>query len=470
VSTLGYRRGPKLIIPTALTSELGVNLVARRVMQMGHAWHPTTAAFDAGIDGFIELRDQTTNEALNLIVQVQVKSTEGTWPNETGTTFDYVCDERDLAHWRRGNAPVVLVLTRTKTDEAYWVSIKDYFKSPAALKDRRVRFQKTRDRFDETVSTALRRLAVAPDSGLFIAPITKHETLFSNLLVVSRLPAILYSAITPFGKRHEVNLALGENSRKLSEFAYRSKRILSIYDLDQPEWQGVVEKGTVESFATSEWAQSDDDDTLTDFKELLGRCLSQRVRMLGMRHNDNREHYFFEPSSDLSERTISYTSVRQQTSRSVFKKYTSKSGFGYYRHSAFESQFRRYDGEWLLVITPTYHFTQDGYRPLLHYESKLKGIKALEKNAAVLSQVVFFAAVLTDREHDLFSSVPEYPSLGFGELKRFAIEVGVDDKLWLPNEEEEIERAQAAPDELAIASEDTLPLLFEDEIENGDIL
>jgi hypothetical protein len=435
-------------------------------MQMGHAWHPTTAAFDAGIDGFIELRDQTTNEALNLIVQVQVKATEGSWTNETGTTLDYVCDERDLAHWRRGNAPVVLVLTRTKTDEAYWVSIKDYFKNPAALKDRRVHFLKSRDKFDQTVSAALRKLAVAPDSGLHIGPLTKHESLFSNLLVVSRLPAMLYSATTRLGQRHAVNFALGENSRELSEFVYRSKRILSVHDLDSPEWNDVVDKGTVEPFATSEWSQSDDDDRLTDLAELLGRCLSQRVRMLGMRYNPRREHYFYEPTPDLSERTIPYTSVKQQTSRSVFKKYTSKSGFEYYRHSAFESQFRRYDGEWFLVITPTYNFTQDGFRSLLHYESKLKGIKALEKNAAVLSQVVFFAAVLADPEKDLFSKLPDYAFLGFGALKSFAIEVGVEDKAWLPNEDEESERAQAEPDELAIASEDTLPLLFEDEIEH----
>ena len=463
MSSLRHRRGPKLILPTALTSELGVNFVARRVMEMGHAWHPTTAVFDAGIDGFIELRDPATNEALNLIVQVQVKSTDGKWPNETGTAFDYVCNERDLAHWRRGNAPVVLVVTRIKSDEAYWVSIKDYFKNPAALKDRRVQFHKGRDKFDQTVSGALQRLAVAPDSGLHIAPLSKHERLFSNLLAVTRLPPLLYSAVTTHGRRHDINLALDDNSRTLSEFVYRSKRILSVHDLDSPEWKGAVETGTVESFATNEWALSDDDDRVSDFTELLGRCLGQRVRMLGMRHNPTREHYFYGAASDLSEREIAYTSVKQPAKRSVFKKYTSKSGFEYYRHSAFESQFRRYDGEWFLVITPTYNFTQDGYRPLLYYESKLKGIKALEKNAAVLSQVVFFASILTDPGQDLFSDAPEYPFIGFGELKSFTIDVGVDDTAWLPSEEEETEIAEAEPDELAIASEDTLPLLFDDD-------
>ena len=461
MTSVRARRGPKLIVPTALTSELGVNLVGRRVMEMGNAWHPTIAVFDAGIDGFIEFRDPKTSEALNLIAQVQVRSTDGKWANETNDGFEYVCKERDLAYWRRGNAPVVLVVARPKTGEAYWVSIKDYFKDPTALKSRRVRFNKARDKFDSSAALALRQLAIATDSGLYVSPLSKHETLFSNLLSVSRPPTQLYNAMTDLRKRHDVNLALGDNSRTHSEYVYRSKHILSVHDLAAPEWKDVVDAGTVEGIDTSDWAQSDDQERIDEYTELLGRCLGQRCRLLGMRWDVTREHYFYEASGDLSEREIAYTSVKQPTKRSVFKKYTSRSGFEYYRHSAFEASFKRYDGEWFLVITPTYHFTEDGRKPLRFYESKLKGIKALEKNPAVLSQVAFFAHVLADPPRDLFSDAPPYAFLGFGELKRFTLDVGLNDTAWLPSEQEEAQIAHADADDLAIVSEETLPLFDE---------
>lgn len=465
MSSLRHRRVPKTLPKTAFTSELGVNLVARRIMEMGNAWHPTTAAFDAGIDGFIELRDPDTAEALNLIVQVQIKGTDGSFTNETETGLEFLCDERDLAHWRRGNAPVVLVVARPRTDEAYWVSIKDYFKNPIAIKNRRVRFEKATDKFDASAAGALRKLAVPSDAGLHIGPITKPETLFTNLLHIGRLPEKLFVASTQLGKRYQVVQTLGENIRDRSEFVYRGKRILSVHDLEAPEWKGIVDAGSVEPFPTVEWAQSDDDDRLSDFTDLLGRCLSQRLKALGLRYDQSREAYYYEASPDLTEIQVPYASVKVQTSRTVFKKYKSRSGFEYYRHTAFEPRFRRYDGEWYLSITPTYHFTEDGQKRLRFYESKLKGIKALEKNSAVLGQVVFFASVLTDPLHTLFNTQPDYPHLGFDGLKRLAIEYGIDDASWLPTDEEAAAKEAAEADDLAIVAEaEQLPQLFDDEL------
>jgi hypothetical protein len=42
---------------------------------MGFTWTPTSGAKDAGIDGFIGIRDPKPGEALNQIVQVQSKAT-----------------------------------------------------------------------------------------------------------------------------------------------------------------------------------------------------------------------------------------------------------------------------------------------------------------------------------------------------------------------------------------------------------
>ncbi|SRR6266568_6082116 len=117
----------KKISDQSLIFAQGVNLIERRVLTMGFAWHPTSGTFDVGIDGHIEIRDAVTHAALNTSVQVQSKATARPFTAETDSCLEFLCDERDIEYWMAGNAPVIVVVSRPSTDEAYWVSIKDYF-------------------------------------------------------------------------------------------------------------------------------------------------------------------------------------------------------------------------------------------------------------------------------------------------------------------------------------------------------
>ena len=102
---------------------------------------------------------------------------------------------------------------------------------------------------------------------------------------------------------------------------------------------------------------------------------------------------------------------------------------------------------------PTYHFTSDGYRTFPFREDQLTGIKRLERNPAVLGQLVMWADYLQDKP-DLFKS--PYTFLQFGELEDFTVQTGLDDKSWLKKEEDEEAKTATSPD-------NTLPL-FEGEI------
>ena len=62
-----------------------MTLVEKRVLDMGWPWNPS-GVFDAGIDGYIEVRDPTTGAALNSIIQVQSRATQGKFTAETDTT------------------------------------------------------------------------------------------------------------------------------------------------------------------------------------------------------------------------------------------------------------------------------------------------------------------------------------------------------------------------------------------------
>ncbi|MHB8576121.1 MAG: DUF4365 domain-containing protein [Dehalococcoidia bacterium] len=267
----------KKIHENSLRGQLGINLIESRVLKMGYVWYPT-GAIEAGIDGHIEIRNPATGEVLNSIVQVQSKATVNAFSRETATSFEYICNERDIEYWMGGNAPVILVVSRPADDDAYWVSVKDHFADLAVRKARRVTFDKQRDRFDESSAEALRQLAVRRDLGLYSPSVPKLERLYSNLLTVAYFAPTLYLAKTRhrFGSalRAELHAAGAHDSM---EWVLREGTILSFHDLTQPPWPGVCERGTVEEFDTDEWALSADPDRRRVFVWLLNEVLRSLV-------------------------------------------------------------------------------------------------------------------------------------------------------------------------------------------------
>jgi len=114
---------PKIIHENWMQGQRGVNLVERIVLGMGFTWEATRV--DAGIDGQIEIRDPTTGAMKNWILRAQVKERE-TFIRETGESFEFVCEEKDLDYWLGETTPNILIVCRPSTDEAYWISIRDW--------------------------------------------------------------------------------------------------------------------------------------------------------------------------------------------------------------------------------------------------------------------------------------------------------------------------------------------------------
>ena len=415
----------------------GVNLIEKYVLEMGNMWYPT-GGIEAGIDGIIEIRDPNTGEVLNSIIQVQSKATSVDFQAETKISFEYLCKEKDLNYWLQGNAPVVLIVSRPITNEAYWVSIKDYFRELDKRKSRKVTFIKDRDRFDETCWEKLAQLAIPKDAGIYISPPPQEEILFSNLLEVSSFTPQLFIAETGYRsykkmwdklRRYKTNIG--------SAWILKEKRIYSFHNLEDYPWHDVCDLGTLEVFETDEWAFSDDLNRRREFVQLLNLALKDKLWPT-VRYSERNECYYFSATRDLSSRKIYYKSQSgRKTPRTVFKGYANKrdpSKIAYYRHSAFEAQFRLFDEAWFLEITPTYFFTWDGYKVDRWYEDRLKTIKRLERNLAVFGQVVMWADYLS-KPRDMFAKQESY--IQFGSLKQFEIVFGVDDKSWLQSETED---------------------------------
>jgi hypothetical protein len=255
----------------------GVNLIERVVLEMGCIWNQT-GAIDVGIDGTIELCDPATRAALGTFVHVQSKATDGKWERETSTSFDYTCRPQDLDYWLQGNAPVVLIVSRPSTGEAYWISVKDHFRDAAVRQSRRAHFDKRSTAFTADAYAALVALGRPPDVGLYLASTPRQERLLSNLLEVRSFAPRLYLAETRLRRRPEVWQSFSEvDERCPAEFLLSDKRMLSFHDLREHPWSRVCDRSTVEDFAADEWAFSTDPDRRREFVQLLNNALQEKA-------------------------------------------------------------------------------------------------------------------------------------------------------------------------------------------------
>jgi hypothetical protein len=418
-----------------LTGQAGINLIEKRVLQMGWVWNATN--IEAGIDGYIEIRDPATGRATNIILQVQSKALSQ-FTGESVDSLDYTCSPRDLEYWMSGNAPVILVVSNPTTEEAYWASIKDYFNTPARRRDRRVTFDKRRDRFDADARDRLAQLAMPRFLGIYLTPPPRPETLYSNLLRVAEFPKNMYRANTELRDGREIRKRLGWSDGAPDDWFFRARQVISFEPFESTLWEEIVDRGTVEEFDLAEWAFSPDTDRVNEFLELMFHALKAKLRPLGVAYYRDGEYFYFIATSDLKPKRVEYKSLRKNTTRTVFQGFPSKddpSHMRFYRHVAFQPQFFCFDQTWYLTISPTYHFTFDGWRQHKWYESKLKGIKALEKNPAVLGQVAFWGALL--REQGGLFQDSKTSLLKFGELASHHLEAGINETLWLWNEEDD---------------------------------
>ena len=425
----GKRRQPatrKKIGRNTLLGQQGINLIERLTLAMGFVWHPTN--LDAGIDGYIEIRDAATEEVSNCIIQVQSKATDGRFESE--------CNSRDLHYWLNGNAPVVLICSRPRTDEAYWVSVKDYFKDQSQRNTTRILFDKLQDRLSAVSRPDLFHLAVPRDSGIYLGALPKTESIHSNIIPVSYPPCV-YVASTECRRAWQVYKILKASSHMTpGEWILRNKTIISFHDLSDRLWTACCDEGTVEEHTTSHWAESVDKSLQYAFIELAKRTLESQLRRYGVIYSPEWDIYYFAPPRDFSDRYWEYRSRQDKTGRWVFKKFEADGKdkrFLYYRHSAFEAHFRYYDQRWFVEVIPSYVFTWNGFQKSYLSAASMSGIKRLEKQEAVHGQVVMWADLLRQSWQ---SGMFDRPSLlQFGQPVRFDLDVGLDDHTWLRKEE-----------------------------------
>ena len=407
--------------------EEGQQLVGLTVTQLGHSWHPRRV--DHGIDGAIEMVDPMSRSVSNVHVLVQSKATARRLPGETEDSFHFLLDAADVAYWRGGSNKVIVVCSRPRTGEIWWAPVQRAEPPPPGRKSWKLVFDKHRDRLDagsvdRLVSWASDDLPTQEVSGRQHRP----ESLETNLLRIEELPPQIFFGQTWMPDVRKLGPALRDRGYFRSDWIARGG---VIYSFARPETGGLGDflDGGFEAIDTVEWAQSKDIDTLWMFADLLRQALLEQEHHQLRYHSAKRLFVFRGPRDGRD--AVKVKVAVNKPGRTVFQRYY-KAGDHIEpkdcRHYAAGVRFVHTDVGWAAEINPTYPFTFDGHRDLPWGPDRVKGMKRIEKNAAVRGLMQFWAEYLS-RPPELGEG--ERP-LRFGDLIRLRVTIGINDKDWQP--------------------------------------
>jgi hypothetical protein len=299
-----------------IIGQRGMAHVQGVVNAMDFMFYPT-GGVEAGIDGYVELRDVATGEVANQLLQVQVKAIERErLQADDGTSFEFPCSEADIAYWLQGTAPVILVYVALNEGRAFWKSIKDWFADPERVKARKVVFDRSRDVFDREAKAAIVAVVSAARPGAAGPSVRIEEELITNLVGVGFAPRLFW-APTDLPNDKAFGAALRELDAKAGgEWIVRGKAVLSFHDLDRWPWNKLCDAGSIEEFDVDEWSDSEDEDRQRDFVALLNRAMSAFAWPALRRDRASGVLYFGKPW-DRDKLNYAYRSLQNTTTRRV---------------------------------------------------------------------------------------------------------------------------------------------------------
>ena len=391
---------------------------------------------EAGIDGLLEIRDPDTGAATGQLVAVQVKTKAGgSYTAETDSGFEYLMEESDVAYWRGCNLPVIVALVHLEKRTAYW-KVAD---AGVDAEKRRLRIDKTSDRFDINARDAIATLCVARGGfGVWFPPLKTEENGHLNLLEVA-LPDTAYVGASPFKRgRQALYELLDHEERPPYDWIIRDGHFISFRDPREGALTHIVDIGSIEEIASEEVAFPDEEPDEHAIIDLLRRTLSTQLDGV-LTFNRKQRAFYFPAVQDTIKRSYQYKSLQQRTSADVVKKYEKGGKLKYVRHHAFEPRFWRIGDQWFLLVTPTFVFTWDGFRPDKFASDRLARKKQFEYNSALTGQFAMWRYLLCgddqNKTSSLFDLEPKAGSiLKFLPLNPLSLPRSVPDDLWRASE------------------------------------
>lgn len=370
------------------------------------------------------------------MIAVQIKSTAASpYASEDDAGFTYLLRPQDLAYWRGSNLPVIVVFYRQSDDSFYWKEVG----RDGDVGERRLQIDKKADLLDSSTLNKLADLTV-PKTGLgyFVPPLGGGEEALVNILPIT-LPHEMFIASTPYDPRQANAIMLDQDVPRF-DWTINGGTFWSFHDPRTTCCSEIVDLDQVEAIETNDIAFHDDVDEQNRFSYLLRQALSHQTRKdLGW--NKDRKAFYFQAYQKDAPRNFPYEASKKRTDADVVSVFMDKKIDGrvsFVRHHAFIPRFENIGDEWHLIVTPTYHFTTNGFTPHYFASQLLSGKKRLDKSAALRGQVIMWHRFLSEGDRaeereaaDLFGSDPvKEPRLRFGNPPSVHLEIRVPEDGW----------------------------------------
>lgn len=277
------------------------------------------------------------------------------------------------------------------------------------------------------------------------------DDIYTNLMPVEAYPRAIYVAPATVGAYQQAWGRLFDKTKEHITRAWvlHNNKIYSFVDPTDSPLRHIVDTGLVEEHASAGFANSEDGDVRRIFVQLLNGALRDDLGTMGVWFHPDDDVFAFAGQPNEEPRKHAYRNLQQKSSMTVVSHYVSRAKdgrtFPYLRHLACRARFRRLGGRWFAEVEPTYRFTSDGKKKYRFHSEKLAGIKRIEGNRPILSQLILW--------NDALRAAPLGPRaklLSFGAMPVFRVE---QDDLQLAADDDEAELA-AATDPAATAMQE----------------
>lgn len=394
----------KKVSDNQLNGELGETVVKATIMSLGHVFEGR-GRLETGIDGTIEFRDPQTRAMTGKMVAVQVKTTDRQiYTAESDAGFEYLMKMADVEYWRQTSLPVVIVLYRQSDQSLYWKSVA----ASVPGEERRLVFDKAADKLDAAAMDRLAAVAIEKGRlGAFLPPMRTGEPAHLNLMRIG-MPDEIFVADSPFASGRDAVPVLLRADGHHFDWVIRGRRFVSFRDPRGTPLESIIDIDTVEAVDTELIADSDDHDDEIVMIELLRRTMAEQFAH-ELAYNRKGRIFFFKAEDRHQPRRYHYRSLKEVTSAMVVQVYPYKKGkrvgqIHSVRHHGFSPRFERIGSEWFLSISPTFAFTEDGFRPHRFAADLLSGKKRKDRNGSIRGQFFLFRFLLSGAQ---LTSVPE---------------------------------------------------------------
>lgn len=437
---------PKKLTRQSRIGQQGVSILEAFCLNAPLIWRPITI-HDLGVDGQIELEDPETGFALNKIISCQVKSSIRPIAfNQRGVVPFYVSVD-DFQYWCESNIPCVLLYIDCTNENIYWRHITPDSGRKTSESAVAVEFHRSRDLLTHETVERLSKLATPNTHGVVIQPKPRAEELTSNLVPIGLTNDRMYVSAATVNSAAEAISTLRSHNIAPWETPFWVMNSDFIISLDRPEHNGlryICDEHSTEPIEVSHWRDSDDQDITNVYRTILNQAMRKQLAE-EMFFDKGSEGMYFKLPRGGRERRIRYQSVASRSTITVVQPIQRDSGQPIYRHLGFTYGLFHLDSEWFISISPEYLFTKDGFDKYSWSSEWVSGIKRVETNRNVLSQILLISQFLSEETPLL----KQRKILKFGSLlpvtSPVAIQVGTE-----PRQSDEIEDDGGDSDQLTL--------------------